>query len=147
MRAPAAWLLAGILVPLALGCSDVQGPSTTAWEGTLVPVDKATRFGGRVAAVSEASRTRASITIQKAEPSATHSWRLRAGSCDSPGELVGGVASYPELFVGASGTASAEAVLSETLRADGDYHAVVLEETDSGAVIACGALERVTFAG
>lgn len=135
-----------LALSLATGCStDINLPETTAWEGTLISLDVTNPLRGSIAALSRGATTRASIQITNAEPAARYAWRIRSGSCDSPGERVGGLAAYPDLTASATGSASDEAILSETLRPDGAYHAVVLEVPDSDRIIACGNLERQTF--
>jgi len=101
--------------------------------------------GGQVAAVTQFGRTEASIHITDAEADHTYSWRIDAGTCVSQGETQGGVATYPLLTPGASGSAASDAVLATVFRPDGEFAARVILQGDAGAetVVACGALQEM----
>jgi hypothetical protein len=98
-----------------------------------------------VAAVTQFGRTEASIHITDAEPDSTYSWRIDAGTCDASGKTQGGVATYPLLTPGASGSAATDAVLAAVFRPDHDFAARVILQGPGGAetVVACGVLEEM----
>ena len=133
------FLLAG---GLAWACSSSTAPLFTQWEGNLVPIPPAT-VEGRAAAVTQFGRTEISIQITDAEPGVSYGWRVDTGSCQNPGILQGGDASYPGLTPGPGGTATANAILSALFPATGAYAArVFLEESEK--VVACGELGLIS---
>lgn len=140
MRRPETLLLAVIVLPcLSVACDvGTNGPTATAWQGDLIAVDSANPLTGTVAAVSEGNRTEAGIDISHAQPGSVYAWRIRAGTCETPGAVVGGMAAYHELTADESGRAADETVLSTTLRSRNQYHGVVMDAT--AAIVACGEL-------
>lgn len=126
---------------LAAGCDRGTRPVTTTWEAVLTSPTRA--LSGTVAVISQSDRIRANISIQGAQAGAEHAWRLRTGTCDDPGSVVGGRALYPTLQVGDGGSASADALIAGMLEPDGTYHAAALATAaDDAPVAACGALRR-----
>ncbi|MGW8265251.1 MAG: hypothetical protein ACWGSQ_02720, partial [Longimicrobiales bacterium] len=74
-----------------------------------------------------------------AEPEVSYGWRVNSGTCQNPGIIQGGDASYPGLTPGPGGTATANAILAEIFPATGAFAVrVFLEATDE--VVACGEL-------
>jgi hypothetical protein len=135
------WILFSLSFLTACGSS--TEPVLTIWEGDLEPVPPAT-VGGLVAAVSQFGRTEASIRVTDAEPGETYLWRIDSGTCQEAGETQGGVAAYPPLTPGQSGTASTDAVLASVFRADRDFAARVFLAGGAGEdrVVACGPLRQ-----
>lgn len=135
------WLSLAVLV--AGGCRVLGGVdlSVDAWEGDLIA--STGMLTGSAAALSQAGRTNASIQINGGpEDAGLYGWRIRTGSCSSPGALIGGLAQYPDLDVEAGGAASADAVLNEAMPGGRNYHVVIIRAAD-GAEVACGQLQRV----
>lgn len=122
-----------------LGSVDVE---VFAWEGEFVPV-AGDAPGGSVAALTQSGRTLASIQISDG-PMGDHvfHWRIRAGSCASPGAGLGGAATYPALEHSAPGTTTAETVLGDTMPDTRSYHAVLIRAGD-GVEVACADFQRV----
>lgn len=122
-----------------LGSVDVD---VFAWEGDLVAI-AGDAPGGSVAALSQNGRTIASIRITDG-PMGEHvfDWRIRAGSCASPGSPLGGAATYPAIEHSAPGNSSAETVLGDTMPDSRSYHAVLIRSAD-GTEVACGDFRRV----
>jgi hypothetical protein len=126
------------------GCSDITLPQRTAWEGELQSLPPA-QVGGSVAVLSQSGRSETSILITGAQREATYAWRIRTGSCEAGGDVVGGVAIYPTLSPDASGQAEGETILSRQLDRDGTYATwvfQVLEDAEEPA--ACGSLARLS---
>lgn len=131
------------LASLLAGCKDSSAPILTFWEGTLVPV-RPSVVGGRVVAVTQHGRTDVGISIEDGESGVTYEWRVDSGTCEQPGVIQGGRASYPPLQPGASGTASGETSLSALFKPNKEFAARVLRSPDggSGQIVACGDLEQ-----
>lgn len=127
------------LVAGPLACAGGVELDQAAWQGEFTGGPAA--ISGSVAAVSVNGRTQASIHIDRATPGDTYAWRLAGGSCQAEGALVGGAAAYPPLTASSSGSADADAVLSQGL-GSGPYAARVLHQP-AGAVVACTALARI----
>ncbi|MEK9501111.1 hypothetical protein [Gaopeijia maritima] len=125
------------------GCGDTTAPLVTAWRATLTPV-LPYAISGRAAALTQAGRTRVTISIEGAEIESSYAWRVERGTCAAPGALVGGVASYPPLEPGAGGSAEAEASLAELFQFGDDLIVRVLVDGEGPAVItaACAPFEE-----
>jgi hypothetical protein len=124
-------------------CSSTTAPLVTQWEGFLAPVLPHT-VGGRGAAVTQFGGTQASIQIEEGEPETTYQWRVHEGTCQEPGLIQGGVASYPSLLTTPSGSSAASASLSEIFESGDQYAVQVFLSTEAGVeVVACGELEQV----
>ena len=124
--------------------ADVERP--TGWAAVLTPRTPGSLVEGTVGAVSDGLNTRATITVSQAQPSETLGWRIRQGTCTSAGSDVGVPASYPNLVANASGEAGTNTVIPQRLRSGVTYHAVVVSSGGGAQVLACGPLERSTFA-
>ncbi len=115
---------------------------TTTWEAILTSPGIGGP-NGTVAVVSQNDRVVANISLGGALPGQEYAWRLGNGSCDSPGDILGGRALYPALAISDTGEASAAAVIAGSLDPDGTYYAAVQDSPEDGAVVlACGLLER-----
>jgi hypothetical protein len=138
---------AGLLIASGLtgGCRDISGPVSTAWEGDLLPTGPL-QLQGSVAVVSRLGRSETSIQISSAEPGATYSWRIRSGSCQDGGAVVGGTAVYPEIVPDPSGTAEGGTVLSRELDPGGTYAAWLFRVVAGPMeeLIACGEIRRLS---
>lgn len=136
----------GLVVVLGTlsGCAEAITNPATAWEGVLQPVLPAVVHGS-VAVLSETGRSEASILIRDGKPGASYRWRIRRGSCEIAGDIVGGRAQYPVLSPGPSGEAGADASLSRMLDRDGEYAGWVQLEFVAGQEeeVACGELVRL----
>lgn len=136
------------LTPLLLtsiGACDtaVESAGATAWSGDLIATPAgAPGLEASVSAVSQGIHTEAVVQLDHAEPGVAYEWRIRSGTCEDPGEVVGGLASYPTLEASINGFDTAEALLNEALEPDGQYHATVAEAA-SMQVVSCGGLDRV----
>lgn len=134
-------ITAGVLILALTSCSSGLEPALL-WEATLDPV-LPSPVSGTVAAVTDAGRTQIGIQIREAEPGVTYRWRVDTGTCEAAGQLQGGLASYPSLVPGSSGTASAEAIISAVFSSGSSYAARVAREENGGeVVVACGVLEE-----
>lgn len=129
-----------ILFGLLAGCGTSTAPAVTTWQGTLTAVRPHDLIEGSVAVVSKFDRLDAGIHVDNAPTGQTLTWQIRSGSCDQPGDIVGGRAVYPALTPDSGGSADAEAFVDQTLRADGRYQASVFDP--NGTVLACGSLLR-----
>lgn len=121
------------------GCGSSTAPLLTQWEGDLLPLPPYT-VGGRVAAVTQQGRTDAAVQIEEGEPEVTYGWRIETGTCQSPGTIQGGVASYPPMTPGTGGTASAETTIPDLFREKEQYSARVFLDA-TGEVVSCGQLQ------
>jgi hypothetical protein len=124
-------------------CSSTTAPQVTQWEGLLSPVLPHT-VGGSGAAVTQFGGTQASIQIEEGESETTYQWRVNEGTCQEPGPIQGGVASYPPLLTTPSGSSTASASLAEIFESGDRYAIQVFLSTEAGVeVVACGELEEV----
>lgn len=137
-------VLAGLLAAgLTAGCRDLVAPQSTAWEGELQAIG-AEQLQGSVAIVSRSGRSETSIQIDQAEPGATYNWRVRSGSCQVQGAVIGGEAVYAALVANSTGTAEGGAILSRELDADGAYAAWLSQNTGvEDVLVACGDILRL----
>lgn len=143
---------AGALALLLPACSlDVQAPEPLLWEAELEPVapDPAPSLSGSAAAISRETTTEAGIEVRGGEAGDRWVWRIREGSCQTPGSDLGGADAYPVLEAedvsepdtpGAQITASDETILTTTLDADSDYHVTVAAEETPEELLSCGSL-------
>ncbi|MEJ2185337.1 MAG: hypothetical protein P8Z36_05305 [Gemmatimonadota bacterium] len=129
-----------VLCGLLAACTTSTAPAVTTWEATLAAVSPRDLLEGTVAVLSQHDRLNAGIQINNAPAAQNLTWQLRSGSCDQPGDIVGGRAVYPSLSPDSLGSASAQAIVDRTLSADGQYQASVLNANST--VIACGELQR-----
>lgn len=138
LRRRAGFLACGALATLA-ACVDLGSaePAIT-WEAELVPALDQPELGGQAALVAQLSRTDAGIGIRGAQPGATHTWRVRMGTCATPGEGIGPESDYPQLVVNELGEASAEMQIGHRLTTDTSYHAEVRASPTDTTRIACG---------
>lgn len=150
MRA-ASGLTAGAFLLLVLGaCSlDVQQPQSTLWEGQLSPTGPESTLSGNAAAIVREETTEAGLEVNGGEAGDRWIWRLREGTCDSPGPALASADQYPVLEAeeqtdavapGPVVKASGETVLGLTLDSDGAYHVVVAAEEAPDTLLACGDL-------
>lgn len=149
-------ILPGLTAALALlligGCSlDVQAPESTLWEGELEPTGEEPALRGSVAAVSRETNTEVGVDVTGGDIGDRWVWRLREGSCDAPGEIVGSRDDYPVLVAedrsepdqpAATAGAVAQTLLSRTLDPATDYHAMVATEDAPDVPLTCGSLTR-----
>lgn len=139
------FILVPLLVLAGLACdSSIESALPTAWSADLAATESGSAGPvGTLSAVSQGIHIEAAIDLSRAEPGISYEWRIRSGSCAQPEDTVGGVASYPVLDASGSGSASAQALLNETLDPGGGYHAVVFEAATMQTV-SCGSLERIS---
>ena len=120
--------------------SNTDVPAVSVWETTLNAALEYPDFGGQAAAVSEPSGTSVGILVTGAEPGAAHVWGLRLGTCASPGTRIGPATDYPELAIGAAGSAEAETHLGSRLSLEESYHVEVRAGATDDSRVACGDL-------
>lgn len=84
----------------------------------------------------------AEIAIENGEEDEVFSWQVAHGTCAQPGNPIGAAAAYPDLEVGADGTAEAEADVASGLNDDAPYIVLVVDDSgDEPVIAACGELE------
>lgn len=135
-----------LLAAAALGgCDNSTAPVVTTWRATLVPVLPYT-VSGRAAALTQAGRTQISITIEDADAEVPHAWRVESGTCADPGDLQGGLASYPTLVPSMAGAAEAEASIASIFRSGQSLIVRVIRSPEGGPAetAACAQLEETT---
>jgi hypothetical protein len=136
--------LAGLLLllPFALlpGCvSEVNVSLQTLWAGQLQGSDMFPLALGSAAVVSQERTAEASISVEN-PPEGTHTWRVREGTCSSPGDELPG--QYELLPVESLGdVATGNALLSVGLAGNRVYM-VEMRLGETPDVVACGALAR-----
>lgn len=137
------WIL--IVTPFLGSCSDSSAPLLAFWGGDLNPI-RPSLVSGRVVAVSQHGKTDIGINIQEGEAGATYGWRIDSGSCDEPGSIRGGPASYPPLVASQGGSASAEASVAALFKPGKLFAARVYLPTGPGTeqIVACGNLEETS---
>jgi hypothetical protein len=90
---------------------------------------------------TEGEQTIAQISIQGATPGAAHPWHVHRGSCQTGGPIEGDMMAYPDLEIGAGGTANAIATIAHRLSAGVSYFVNVhLSQDDLATIVACGNL-------
>ena len=139
----AALLSLALATPSAAGCRVLGSVDVAviAWEADLVGALGAP--SGSVAALSQGDEVRASIRIQDGpQQAAVYDWRIRRGSCSSPGPVIGGLAQYPSLDHEPPGSTSVDTRLREAMPDGRSYHAVLSRAAD-GQEVACGQFPRV----
>jgi hypothetical protein len=128
---------------LVSGCDQANTDDALEWQATLTGQQGFEGVSGSSSATSQAGQTAVSVNISGATPGAAHPWHIHSGSCESGGPIVGGAAAYPDLQVGAGGTASANATLSVGLDPTAPYFVNVhLSANDLATIVACGNLLR-----
>jgi hypothetical protein len=139
--ARAALVVAGLLLA---ACSDAVLPQVTTWEADLRPSSPSSRLLASVGAISQPGRAEVSIQMGGGDTGRSYSWRIVGGSCEGPGDTVGGQAVYPVLQADAQGGATDETVLSRELAPEGSYAALLFRLDPDGGEIraACGEMER-----
>lgn len=142
VRSRAGWVGISSLGLLLSACSDSAAPLYSFWEGSLTPVLPGFVEGG-VVAVTQHGKTDIGITIENGDPGVVYGWRIDSGSCQSPGEIQGGPASYPPLIPGQGGSASAETSIRSLFRPGEELAGRVFRSAAGGSeqVVACGNLE------
>jgi hypothetical protein len=110
------------------------------WETELSPELGYPGFTGQAAVVSTQDGSSVGIGISGAEPGAHHTWRVRLGSCATPGQQIGLDADYPELVVDNAGAASAEVFFGPRLTIGNAYHVEVRVSAADPSRVACGDL-------
>jgi hypothetical protein len=136
--------LTGVLVGAVVtgSCSDAVIPLITTWEGSLEAL-KPGGPRGSLAVISQPGRAQTSLQLIQGRANATYSWRIKSGSCAAPGDIVGGVASYPQLTAGDDGAVSGQTTLSRELSPDGSFAGWIYEASAVGEPpVACGDLRR-----
>lgn len=138
-------LLAAAVLALAAGaCADLNYNQPAAFQGDLAATT-AELVTARVAAVYEGLNIEAGMDLT-GSPSTAYGWQINRGTCASPGGLVGGRGSYPDVTTSDLGIARVERTfINSTLEPGGTYHAVILRASDRTVVLACGNLQEVEF--
>lgn len=141
---------AGALALLLPACSlDVQAPEPLLWEAELEPIGPESSLTGSAAAISRETTTEAGIEVRGGEAGDRWVWRIRRGSCQTPGPDLGPADAYPVLEAedvsepgtpGAEITAADQTILTTTLAADSDYHVTVAAEATPEELLSCGDL-------
>lgn len=125
-----------------MACVDLAASDAapTLWETALSPEIGYPDLTGQAAAVSRAQGTTIGIAIHGAEPGAQHTWKMRIGSCATPGQGIGLDTDYPALVVDGAGDASAEVALGPRLALGNSYHVEVRVSAADSSRVACGDL-------
>ncbi|MFO8173251.1 MAG: hypothetical protein R6T96_03140 [Longimicrobiales bacterium] len=132
-----------VLLLVLSACSSGTEPVATLWEGNLIPSTPG-GLTGTVAAVSQFGRTLVSIQIRQAEAEETYGWRVESGSCQDPGQILGGEALYPPLVTDQAGSAIQDTSLATLFRSGSFFAAVVFRQGQGGTeeILACGDLQE-----
>ena len=136
-----------VLVALAGAgaCSDTAFQEPVAFQAELVPIGNESARG-TVAAVSQGRATEAGVTARLGQAGRVVGWEIRMGTCENPGERLGGRGAYPDMVGDATGAANIERTfINELMNADTRYNAVLVNATDRTIVLACANLVRVQF--
>lgn len=134
-----------VLVLGASACTDVTYNPPVAFRVELVSPEVG-GISGAVAAVSQGRTTEAGIDLALPSEGFTVGWQISHGTCENPGEIVGGVGQYRDIT--ADEKRRAEVVrtfLSELLQPEGRYHAAVVDPEDRSIVLVCGNMDRITI--
>jgi hypothetical protein len=131
-----------LLLPCILlsGCvSEVNVSPQTLWSASLTGTDAFPLAVGTAAVVSRDRTAEASIAVDN-PPEGTHTWRVREGNCDAPGnEIPGQYEFLPVLTLG--DVATGNALLSVGL-VSGQLYSVEMRLGETSDVVACGELAR-----
>ena len=123
---------------------DVESPGQRGedWSGRLTGRGMYTGVSGSVSGQSLDQRTTLTVQLEGDAPNAARAWALHEGTCESGGPMLGGMADYPLLRVGADGRAQATVTLPNMLNEAKSYHvAVHASSTDMATVVACGEID------
>lgn len=144
-----ALLLLGVSVPIFGACNlDVAPPKQVLWEASLEAVDdSATTLSGSAAAVAREDDTEVGVEVIGGQEGDRWVWRLRRGSCDSPGEPIGSAGAYPVLEAEDDPAtpdplpvATGRILLAESLLSDAAYFVRVAAEDSPDRTLLCGNL-------
>jgi hypothetical protein len=130
-----------VLVGATAACVNLNSDFvTTVWETQLTPELAYPGLAGQAAALSRRDGTDAGISIEGAQSGAVHAWRIRMGTCASPGASIGPATDYPDLVVDLAGRAETETRLGPRLAIENAYLVEVVESPTDETRIACGDL-------
>lgn len=131
-----------LLVPLtACDISTEPPPPQILWEATLLPGPSFPEVTGSAAAVTGPSGTDVSFKLTNIEPESTLAWRIRTGTCNEPGELVGSLEYYLDIVMpGGDGPTSftLDVYIPVRLTEGNTYHLSGLTTGPEPDIIACG---------
>jgi hypothetical protein len=119
---------------------DIQKPGVPeTWKANLSPMN-ASSITGSAQGTTANDMTNVTVNISGGTAGATYPWHVHDGKCtDASPPIVGNMADYPPLVVGADGTATATAHISTKLNEARNYiiniHA---SPTNLGTIVACG---------
>jgi hypothetical protein len=143
-RIGARWALLLLAALTATACDDddpADPPEPVTWEATLAGVGANDDLEGTATVEATSTRFIAEIAIEGGVANDEFKWTVARGTCGTPGAVIGAASSYPDLEVGANGTAAAEATVNVRLDEDDDYIVRVIDVGGSAPVTAaCGAL-------
>lgn len=136
-------LLAGVAVP---GCVNPAEPlPVILWEADLVPEGGGASIFlvGQAAMVANQIDSQIGIGISVLDSGVSPRWRVRQGSCQSPGQAVATDEFFPTLLPNSEGDANAEIRIFQRLPPERSYMAeVFLVEGGSESRMACGEMAR-----
>lgn len=136
-------LVAFALAATAAACSDITYTDPVALQGRIISRTEDGVFG-QAAAVSQFRNTEAGIDVTGASLT-TYGWQINHGTCAQPGSILGGRGNYPDVTTTDRGTGQIQRTfVSEILRGDEEYHAVIVDAATRQRVLACGDLSEVT---
>ncbi len=115
--------------------------ATLATPAGLVGASQVRGTGWMAPRDGDATRTRASVTVENAVPGGRHPWHIHEGQCGSNGGILGPPNAYQALDIGGNGRAASTADLPLPLPASGQYYINVhASPNNMGTIIACGNL-------
>jgi hypothetical protein len=145
-RIPLLLAAVALLGPGVTGCVDPADPlPVIIWEADLVPDGSASSvfLAGQAAMVANQIDTQIGIGISLLEAGVSSRWRVRQGSCDTPGQPVATDDVFPPLLPNSEGDATADVRIFQRVPPERSYMAeVFLVEAGSEDRLACGELIR-----
>jgi hypothetical protein len=140
MRARSLWLLLAGLAVSSTGCGITEPQQAPgAWDVTIVGHEAYPALEGTAGVASQFGSTTAAVRVS-GYTNVVFTWRLHRGTCAAPGSAIGVQDRYPELNLGAGGTAEVTAIINQMLERDGEYSLLVRDT--AGAVAGCGDLRK-----
>jgi hypothetical protein len=127
---------------------DTRSAAGGARDGQLRGMNGWERVRGSAFALPRDNGTRVAVTVERGFTGSNYAWDVREGTCAAPGQVVGDIASYPTLFIGADERDSKVADVAVPLERGKAYIvSIYAVPADRAPTIACGALNLTLGTG
>jgi hypothetical protein len=137
--------IAGVTALLVLSSSVAFGLALkhTEYDAKVVATDGSKIHGtATMKSTADDKGTMVDFKIMGDAANATHPWHIHKGSCEKPGGVWGGGASYKPIVADAKGDGESKTTIAMAVPDTGSYYVNVHESaTNMGKQIACGDLK------